>query len=37
MTSIMVELTIGINKAENHLSNMELLINEDMNDVVVPI
>ena len=31
------EQTIGTNKAENHLTNMELLINEDMYDVSIPI
>ena len=31
------ELTIGPKKAENHLSNMELLITEDMYDVAMPI
>ena len=31
------ELTTGTSKAENHVSNMELLINEDMNDVAIPI
>ena len=31
------ELTIGINKAANHLSNMELLIIEDMYSVAIPI
>ena len=31
------ELTTGTNKAENHLSNLELLINEDMYDVAIPI
>ena len=31
------ELTTGTNKAENHLSNMELLINEDMYDVAIPL
>ena len=30
------ELTTGTNKAENHLSNMELVIN-DMYDVAIPI
>ena len=30
-------LIIGTNKAENHLSNKELLINEDMNNVAIPI
>ena len=29
------ELTTGTNKAENHLSNMELLINEDMYNVAI--
>ena len=27
----------GTNRVENHLSNMELLINEDMYDVAIPI
>ena len=31
------ELTTGTIKAENHLSNIELLINEDMYDVAIPI
>ena len=31
------ELTIWANKAENHLSNMKLLINKDMYDVAIPI
>ena len=31
------ELTTGTNKAENHLLNMELLLNEDMYDVAIPI
>ena len=31
------ELTTGTSKAENHVSNMELLINEDMYDVAIPI
>ena len=30
------DLTTGTNEAENHLSNMELLINEDMYDVAIP-
>ena len=29
------ELTTGTNKAENHLLNMELLMNEDMYDVAI--
>ena len=31
------ELTTGTNKVENHFSNMEWLINEDMYDVAMPI
>ena len=31
------EITTETNKAENHLSNMELLINEDMYDVAIRI
>ena len=31
------ELTTGTNKTENHLSNMELVINEDMYDVAIPV
>ena len=31
------ELTFGTNKAGNHLSNMELLINENMYDVAISI
>ena len=31
------ELTTEANKAENHLSNMEFLINENMCDVAIPI
>ena len=31
------ELTTETNKTENHLSNMELLISEDMYDVAIPI
>ena len=31
------ELTTGKNKAENHLLNMELFINEDMYDVAIPV
>ena len=31
------ELTTGTTTAENHLSNMEMLINEDMYDVAIPI
>ena len=29
-------LSIGTNNAENHISNMALLINEDMYDVDIP-
>ena len=29
-------LTTGTGKSENHLSNMELLINDDMYDVAIP-
>ena len=31
------DLTTGTNKAEKHLPNMELLINEDMYNVAIPI
>ena len=31
------ELTTGTTTAENHLSNMELVINEDMYDITIPI
>ena len=31
------EQTNGTNKAENHLSNMKLLINKNMYDVAIPI
>ena len=31
------EQTAETNKAENHLSNIELLINEDIYDVAIPI
>ena len=31
------ELTTGKNKAENHLLNMELFINEDMYDVAIQV
>ena len=30
------ELITGTNKAEIHLSNMKLLISEDMYDIVIP-